>query len=140
MNELIYTWDNFFNDAEKLARVILPNKPQSLIVVTRGGLFLGALLSEYLNIPLIDTVCVSSYNEQERQVLKIIKEARYGLPNALIIDGIIDSGETLKHLTEKYNTKSAALFYKPATAIIKPDYYLNETDKWVKFPWEVKPL
>lgn len=140
MNETIYTWEQFFLDTKKLAVMIAPNKPKSLIVVTRGGLFLGGMLSEYLDIPLIDTVCVNSYNEQEKQVLKIIKEARYDLPDALIVDEIIDTGETLKHLNERYNAKTAALFYKPKSAIIKPDYYLHETENWVKFPWEVKPL
>jgi hypothetical protein len=35
MDELVYTWDEFFTDANKLAALIAPNKPQSLIVVTK---------------------------------------------------------------------------------------------------------
>ncbi|HVF69771.1 MAG TPA: phosphoribosyltransferase family protein [Xanthomonadales bacterium] len=138
MNELIYTWDQFFADSKKLAELIAPAKPKSLIVVTRGGMFLGGLLSEYLDIPIIETISIESYAEREKQLLKVLKLANSELPSPLIVDDIVDTGETMKYVTDKYKVKSAVLFYKPQTAIIKPDYYLHQTDKWVKFPWEVK--
>lgn len=137
MEDLVYTWDEFFADAEKLAKLIAPQKPKSLIVVTRGGMFLGGMLSEYLDIPIIETVSVESYADREKQLLKILKLADYNLPNPLIVDDIVDTGETLQHLTEKYKAQTAVLFYKPKIATIKPDFYLHETDKWVKFPWEI---
>ncbi len=138
MDQLAYTWKEFLIDAEELARLIKPDKPKSLIVVTRGGLFLGGMLSEYLDIPIIETVSVESYVEREKQLMKILKLANSDLPDPLIVDDIVDTGETIKHLTEKYQAKTAVLFYKPKTAVLKPDFYLHETDKWVKFPWEVK--
>lgn len=140
MDELNYTWDQFFTDAEKLARQIAPSKPKSLIVVTRGGMFLGGMLSEYLDIPLVETVSIKSYADREKQLLKVLKFADYDLPDPLIVDDIADTGETLKHLTEIYKAKVAVLFYRSKKAIIKPDFYLHEVDKWVKFPWEVKAL
>jgi len=58
----------------------------------------------------------------------------------LIIDDIIDSGDTILSVRKKIrNAKSdiAVLFRKP-WAKVKPDYYLRETDKWVVFPWDHK--
>lgn len=59
----------------------------------------------------------------------------------LIIDDIVDSGDTLvevlKVLKEKYPTVtflSAALFYKK-TAKIAPTWYMKEPVGWVEFFW-----
>ena len=35
------------------------------------------------------------------------------------------------------NIKTATLFLKPTSKFI-PNYYIEETDKWVVFPWERK--
>lgn len=138
MDALEYTWDDFFKDSEKLARLIVPHKPKSLIIVTKGGMVLGGLLSEYLDIPIVETVSIRSYKDNEKQQLEILKSAKSDLPDPLIVDDIVDSGDTLSYIANKYNARTAVLFYKPAVAIIKPDFYLHETDKWIKFPWEVE--
>ena len=68
---------------------------------------------------------------------------RYESTKVLIIDDIVDSGKTMievfKILNEKFpNTefKLATLFYK-TTALIKPDFYIKQTDIWIEFFWEV---
>jgi xanthine phosphoribosyltransferase len=106
-------------------------------LLQKGGMFLGGMLSQLLNISIIETVNIESYQGKENKKLKVLKEARFDLPSPLIIDEIIDSGKTIEFLVSQYKAPTAVLFYKPGTAVIKPDYYLHETDKWVKFPWEV---
>ena len=61
----------------------------------------------------------------------------------LIIDDIIDSGETMKEilsiLNEKFpkiEFKIATLFYK-STALIKPDFCVREANEWIDLFWEV---
>ena len=61
----------------------------------------------------------------------------------LIIDDIVDSGETmveiLKILEKKFpgvEFKLATLFYKK-TAILKPDFAVREANEWIDFFWEV---
>jgi xanthine phosphoribosyltransferase len=63
--------------------------------------------------------------------------------NILIVDDIVDSGETLqavaKVLQQRYPSscfKTATLFYKK-DAIIKPDFTINEAKEWIDFFWEV---
>ncbi|MGE0207493.1 MAG: phosphoribosyltransferase, partial [Candidatus Babeliales bacterium] len=60
----------------------------------------------------------------------------------LIVDDLVDTGETMKFLIEalkdslpKTTIKIATLYYKP-TSCIKPDYYIEETTNWIVFPWE----
>lgn len=138
MEDLNYTWDEFLIDSRILAEIIAPVKPKSLIIVARGGLVLGGMLSEYLNIPIIETISVDSYVGREKHMLKITKLPDSGLPDPLFVDDIVDTGETLSYLKSKYNARAASLFYKPKSSKIKPDYFLHETEKWVKFPWEVE--
>ena len=64
----------------------------------------------------------------------------------LIVDDIIDSGETLREvlrlLKEKYpqaDFRLATIFYKP-TAVIEADYTLKKAHDWIDFFWEVDIL
>jgi len=43
---------------------------------TRGGLVPAAIISRELNIRMIDTVCVSSYDHQSQSGIEIIKPAQ----------------------------------------------------------------
>ena len=63
--------------------------------------------------------------------------------NVLIVDDIVDSGDTivevLKVLRKRYphiTFKVASLFYKKS-AKIAPDWYVQEADMWIEFFWSV---
>ena len=63
--------------------------------------------------------------------------------NVLIVDDIVDSGDTLKLvldiLSHKYPNctfRSASLFYKD-TAIVKPNWYVQDAKSWIDFFWTV---
>jgi hypoxanthine phosphoribosyltransferase len=62
----------------------------------------------------------------------------------LLFDDVVDSGETYafaqKHLIEDHGAAevdTAALFWKPKTAVIEPTFSAAETDAWIVFPHEV---
>jgi xanthine phosphoribosyltransferase len=68
-----------------------------------------------------------------------LKEAQ----NVLIVDDIVDSGDTLievlRVLHESYpavNFKTASLFYKKSAKIV-PNWYVQEADRWIEFFWTV---
>jgi len=61
----------------------------------------------------------------------------------LIVDDIIDSGDTLTEVLEVLNQKypnvtflSASLFYKK-TAKITPTWHVKEPNGWIDFFWSV---
>jgi xanthine phosphoribosyltransferase len=61
----------------------------------------------------------------------------------LLIDDIVDSGETMEEilriLREKFPTvefKLATIFYKK-TAVLQPDYAVKEANSWIEFFWEI---
>jgi hypoxanthine phosphoribosyltransferase len=70
----------------------------------------------------------------------------------LIVDDVFDTGYTIRalvdHLREKlrrnapHEIRVAVPFYKPTRnqIDIEPDYYLHETERWIKFPYSLEGL
>ncbi|MDW8469088.1 MAG: hypothetical protein RML56_09075, partial [Burkholderiales bacterium] len=63
-DEIIVSWVGLAHrDARYLARVLLEKgRWKGIIAVTRGGLVPAALVARELDLRLIDTVCVTSYD------------------------------------------------------------------------------
>jgi len=61
----------------------------------------------------------------------------------LLVDDVSDSGLTLEFAIQAISLympmeiKTATLYMKPWTRLV-PDFYAEEVDKWVVFPWEKK--
>lgn len=70
----------------------------------------------------------------------------------LIVDDVFDSGLTIqaviKHLTEKarrntpHDIRVAVPYFKPTRnkTSFNPDYYLHETEQWLKYPHSLEGL
>ena len=115
-----------------------------IVAIARGGLTLGHLFSDYLRIP-ISSITIQSYtNIQEHGLVKItaglskiIKDKKI-----LLVDDIADTGKTLIRATsylKEFNPSSvttATMFYKPHCSVL-PDYFAQQTDKWILLPFEV---
>jgi len=61
----------------------------------------------------------------------------------LLVDDVADTGESLILAKEKVlvlnpsELKVATLNYKPKSKI-KPDFFVEETLKWLVYPWEIR--
>ena len=145
MNKLYYSYEMCKNDAIKLTYLVKDFKADAFLSVARGGLTLSHLMAQALNQRNVFTINSISYDRKNQkdsiEIFNIPDLKSY--KKVLIIDDIVDSGKTMievfKILNEKFpNTefKLATLFYKK-TALIKPDFYIKETDMWIEFFWEV---
>lgn len=139
-----YGYDEFLKDSKELLKKVHSYNPDSLLLVARGGLSLGHILSIGLNIREVYSIN-SVYYMEDKQLYKC---EVFNIPDLskskklLIIDDIIDSGETMATIQSliqsKYpncNHKIATLFYKKS-AKISPDFYINEANEWIDFFWE----
>ena len=103
------------------------------------------LLGEYYDMRTVYSVNTIGYEDtlknEQVEVFNIpdLKAAK----NVLILDDIVDSGDTLvevlKVLTERYpqiTFFTASLFYKKS-AKIAPDWYVKEATSWIDFFWTV---
>ena len=144
MDKRYYPYEDFLTDTKILTEKI-DWKFDSIIAIARGGLSLAQLLGEYYNIREVYSINTIGYEDTAKlesvEVFNIpeLKDAN----TVLIVDDIVDSGDTLvevlKVLRQAYPNvrfKTAALFYKKS-AKIAPDWYVQEADKWIEFFWTV---
>ncbi len=141
---IYYDYSSFKRDTCELIGKIIPFSPDTIVVITRGGLMLTHAISQGLNIRNIQSVRTKFYDKDIRRD-KISVHVNCNLISSirvLIVDDIADSGITLKHVKQKLsqlypkcNFKIATLFYKK-DSIIQPDFTINEATDWINFFWE----
>jgi hypoxanthine phosphoribosyltransferase len=95
-----------------------------LVGVLKGGFVFMADLMREITIPVdIDMIAVSSYGASTRSsgVVRIIKDMDLDLTDkhVLIVEDLVDTGLTLKHLKELFNTRGPKSV-KICTAFDKP--------------------
>jgi xanthine phosphoribosyltransferase len=140
-----YSYEEFKNDTQVLVNKCRDYEPDVLLGIARGGLTLSHLMAQALDMRNLFTLNSIHYEGE----LKLDTFNIFNIPDmlhakrVLIIDDIVDSGETmreiLKVLHEKFpetEFKLATIFFKP-TAVLQPDYTVKEANKWIDFFWEV---
>lgn len=100
-------------------------KELHLICVLKGGVFATCELAKHISVPLsIDFMSVSSYGDGfvSSGRVKIIKDLDDSIEgkDVLIVEDIIDSGNTLKYLVDLLNTRKPNSV-KICTLLDKPD-------------------
>lgn len=134
------TWDQLHRDAKALAWRLLEKGPFTKIVgIARGGLVPAAIIARELDIRLVDTVCIATYQKREQtggeEVLKGIEGDGEGL---LVVDDLVDTGNTGKIVRAMLpKAHFATLYSKPAGRPLV-DTYITEVsqDTWILFPWD----
>lgn len=120
-------------------------KPDYLVGITVGGLIPLGLLAKGLDMNTLVTVSAHSYKGQERGNLNITYLPSIDLTGkkVLLIDEIVESGETLRQISQILLDQYKASELKTAVFVINknkckfmPDFYNLETTEWVVFPWE----
>jgi xanthine phosphoribosyltransferase len=141
------SWDQFHRDARALAWRLADSGPFSAIVaITRGGLVPAAIVARELNLRVIETVCVASYDATRRtgelKVLKSIADSVAKLGNAgkgvLIIDDLVDTGSTAKVVRQLLPGAHFAAVYAKPMGRPMVDTFITEVsqDTWIYFPWD----
>ncbi len=139
---LALSWQQIHRDAASLAARLAAHGPfQRIIAVTRGGLIPAALLACALDIRLVDTVCISSYDDRRRGEVEVLKGLWGDGAGWLVVDDLADSGATFKALRAMLpQAHMAALYTKPAGRD-QIDTFVAALDQgvWIVFPWDVPP-
>jgi xanthine phosphoribosyltransferase len=104
---------------------------------------MAQMLGEYYDLREVYAINTIGYeNTQKNDTVEVfnipdLKSAK----QVLIVDDIVDSGDTLvevlKVLNEKYPAVTfltVSIFYKK-TACIKPTWYVKEAKGWIEFFW-----
>ncbi|MEO1078804.1 MAG: phosphoribosyltransferase family protein [Pseudomonadota bacterium] len=138
-------------------------RPSIMIAIWRGGTPVGIAVQELLAYAGIDTdhiaIRTSSYRGIDGRSSEIrihginylINKVRHE-DRLLIVDDVFDTGSTLdavlRHLEEKarlntpHDIRIAVPYFKPSRNLTRrtPDYYLHETEDWLKCPHSLEGL
>ncbi len=144
------SWEQLHRDSKALAwRLLELGKFTGIVAVTRGGLVPAAVIARELDIHLIETLCIQSYDWQKQadagcSVLKGVDGDGGGW---IIIDDLVDTGRTAQEVRRLLpKAVFATVYAKPAG---KPlvDVFVTEVsqDTWILLPWDsevqyVRPL
>lgn len=119
-------------------------RPDVIVAIARGGLMLGQLMGYGLGIRNIQSIRVESYDgDVQRECVTITGHCELDkAERILIVDDIVDSGNTLRAILDHFDQvaphaqkRSASLFYKPSASVL-PDYGVHEATAWIDFFWE----
>ena len=158
----VLTWQAFGDGMRTLAEHSFESgwMPDLVVAVARGGLLPAGALSYALGTKSIGTLNVEFYTDiaetlPEPVVLPPLMDTTALRGNkVLVVDDVADSGKTLQlvvDLVSKHGVVSAdeevvevsevrsAVIYEKSRSIVKPDYVLKKTDKWINFPWATLP-
>jgi len=142
MQKIYYPYEEYKQDLKTLISKI--DQPfDAILGIARGGLSMAQMLGEYYDLREVYAINTIGYDDTEKKELVEV----FNIPDlkdpkqVLIVDDIVDSGDTLVEvlalLHERYPQiifLTASIFYKK-TACIKPTWYVKEPVGWVEFFW-----
>ena len=134
------SWDQLHRDARALAWRLVAGGPwNGIVAVTRGGLVPAAIVARELDVRLIDTLCVASYDDRTIGNVHILKEAQAAGDGWLIIDDLVDTGQTARVVRERLPTAHFATVYAKPAGRPMVDTFITEVsqDTWIYFPWDM---
>ncbi|MBT8367683.1 MAG: xanthine phosphoribosyltransferase [Deltaproteobacteria bacterium] len=135
------SWEQLHRDSKALAWRLVDMKPwKGIITITRGGLVPASIIARELEIRLVDTVCISSYDFKEMGESKILKSVNIDDDDWLLVDDLVDTGRTAGIVRDMLpNAHFATVYAKPAGRPLV-DTFITEVsqDTWILFPWDTE--
>lgn len=153
MRREIITWQ----DVDALIDHLMPQfeyEFDAMVMITRGGIIPGGLLSEAMDIKHILTAAVDFPAELEREKTGLFAWPRFlQFPEdelvrerrTLVIDDVWGSGRTITSVKNRVVAAGGTAYtcvlhfnpYRNVFGSARPDYYAAITDAFIIYPWEV---
>ena len=136
------SWNELHRDAKALSWRLAAAAPwKGIVAIARGGLVPAHIVSRELDIRVLDTICIASYDDQTRGEPQILKSVQGDGAGWLIVDDLVDTGQTGR-IVRKLLPKAhfATVYAKPAGREVV-DTFITEVsqDTWILFPWDTEP-
>lgn len=149
----IVSWD----EVDRLIDHLIPQFKReftAMVMITRGGIVVGGLLAEAMDITHILTAAVDfpSQRAGEKNALMAwpefiqfpAEDKLRGRPT-LIVDDVWGSGRTITSVKTRVSAaggfpETCVLHFNPYRNLfgnVRPDYYAAVTDAFIIYPWEI---
>jgi xanthine phosphoribosyltransferase len=143
------SWDEMHRNSKALAWKLLDKGPapggkwKGVMAITRGGLVPACIVARELEVLIVETFCISSYDHKEQGKAKILK-----MPEAItdqgkgwiVIDDLVDTGGTFKIIREHFPSAHYGCIYAKPKGMPTVDTFVTEVsqDTWIHFPWDLE--
>ena len=143
------SWDQIHRDSRALAWRLDHQGPgeggswKAIVAITRGGLVPAAIVSRELNVRIVDSISVKSYDHQDQSEVKVLKAPDAGLvgdgEGILVVDDLVDTGRTLEVVRARYPRAHFATVYAKPKGRPLVNTFVTEVsqDTWIFFPWDM---
>jgi hypoxanthine phosphoribosyltransferase len=147
----IMTWEELGEGSRELAEAVWNDgyRPDIILAIARGGLLVAGALSYSLGVKNTFTMNVEFYTGvDERLEMPMILPpvpdlVDFSETQVLIADDVADTGATLElvrgFLEGKVAETRCAVLYEKPRSTVKCEYVWRRTDRWIDFPWSVRP-
>jgi len=143
------SWDQLHRDARALAWRLQGHGPdggnwRAVVAITRGGMAPAMIVARELDIRVVDTISVKSYDRQTQAEPRVIKAPSAeimgeGGEGVLVVDDLVDSGKTLELVRALYPRAHYATVYAKPKGRPMVETFITEVsqDTWIFFPWDM---
>jgi len=134
------SWDMLHRDARALAAKLVDRGPFSgIVAITRGGLVPAAVVARELNLRMVDTICIASYDDRVQGGGALVLKAPPGDGEGLlVVDDLVDSGRTGKVVRDLLpKAHFVTVYAKPQGQAMVDDFVVAvDQGVWLLFPWD----
>jgi len=141
------SWDQLHRDARALAWRLQGVAPEdgwrAVVAITRGGMAPAMIIARELDIRVVDTISIKSYDHQTQGQAVVTKHPDPELVGdghgVLVIDDLVDTGRTLEVVRALLpHAHIATVYAKPKSRQLVQTYVTEVSqDTWIFFPWDL---
>ena len=143
------SWDQIHRDSRALAWRLEQQGPgggqwRAIVAITRGGLAPAMIIARELDIRVVDTISVKSYDNQTQAEAVVLKAPQAEImgdqgEGILVIDDLVDTGKTLELVRKLFPKAHFATIYAKPQGRDMVDSFITEVsqDTWIFFPWDM---
>jgi xanthine phosphoribosyltransferase len=135
-------WDAFHRETRALAGMLRAKGSwRGIVAVTRGGLVPAAIVARELDLRLVDTICIASYDDRRQGEVTVLKGIEGDGEGFLLIDDLVDTGRTAA-VARKMLPRAhfATVYAKPLGRPLVDSFVAAVSQEtWIVFPWDSAP-
>ena len=143
------SWDQIHRDSRALAWRLDGHGPgeggawKAVVAITRGGMAPAMIIARELDIRLVDTISIKSYDHQAQGDTQVLSKPDPEMvgdgTGILVIDDLVDSGKTLEVVRALYPKAHFATVYAKPKGEPLVDTFITgvSQDTWIFFPWDM---
>lgn len=141
------SWAEFDRQVQDLARKAVGFKPEAVVGIAHGGVFVGGAVASALKVEFFPVRLTRRSRDSETRLPAGLSDdmpKELARKRVLVVDDICSSGDSLEMATRLAKSagaakvKTAALVTRPKGA--RPDFSAFTTDTFFVFPWDYQAV